>query len=431
MNPSFPIQPDRLWQRLDALAAFTRSDIPWTRRAFSAEFEQSRDWLRTQFEQAGLTVHIDAAGNLTGRREGTEAGLSPLVTGSHCDTVVGGGRFDGILGVLAGIEVAQSLQDSGVSLRHPLEVIDFLSEEPSDYGVSCVGSRAFAGTLDEAMLSLCNDAGESLAQAMRRIGAQPESVARAARGPGSIAAFVELHIEQGPVLESEGLPIGVVSHIVGIRRVAVTVTGQPDHAGTTPMDIRRDALVGAARVIDAANREASAMNGQPHYVVATVGRLALSPNVPNAVPGRVDMVLEVRSDSQAVLDTFPERLLALCRDGLQGLRVEASAAPLTQTPPVACSGLVQRAIGQAADRLALQHRTLPSGAGHDAMHVAAAGPVGMIFIPCLDGRSHCQEEWADRDQVAAGVRVLAETLMLLDRECDDAKAGMPPDASGA
>ncbi|QNK65150.1 Zn-dependent hydrolase [Variovorax sp. PAMC26660] len=430
MNPSFPIQPDRLWQRIDALAAFTRPDVPWTRRAFSAEFVQSRDWLRAQFEQAGLTVHVDAAGNLTGRREGTQAGLPPLVTGSHCDTVVGGGRFDGILGVLAGIEVAQSLQDSGVSLRHPLEVIDFLSEEPSDYGVSCVGSRAFAGTLDEAMLSLCNDAGESLAQAMRRIGARPEALTHAARGPGSIAAFVELHIEQGPVLESEGLPVGVVSHIVGIRRVAITVTGQPDHAGTTPMDIRRDALVGAARVIDAAHREASAMNGQPHYVVATVGRLALSPNVPNAVPGRVDMVLEVRSDSQAVLDTFPERLLALCRDSLQGLRVEASAAPLTQTPPVACSGLVQRAIGQAADQLALRHRTLPSGAGHDAMHVASAGPMGMIFIPCLNGRSHCQEEWADQDQVATGVRVLAETLVLLDRQCD-AEAGMPTDASGA
>ncbi|RQO49203.1 Zn-dependent hydrolase [Variovorax sp. KBW07] len=423
MNSSFPIQPDRLWQRLDALSAFTRPDIPWTRRAFSAEFQQSRDWLRTQFEQAGLTVHIDAAGNLTGRREGTEPGLPPLVTGSHCDTVVGGGRFDGILGVLAGIEVAQSLQDSGVSLRHPLEVIDFLSEEPSDYGVSCVGSRAFAGTLDEAMLSLCNDAGESLAQAMRRIGAQPESVARAARGPGSIAAFVELHIEQGPVLESEGLPIGVVSHIVGIRRVAITVTGQPDHAGTTPMDIRRDALVGAARLIDAANREASAMNGSPHYVVATVGRLALSPNVPNAVPGRVDMVLEVRSDSQAVLDTFPERLLTLCRNGLEELRVEASAAPLTQTPPVACSGLVQQAIAQAADGLALRHRTLPSGAGHDAMHVAAAGPMGMIFIPCLDGRSHCPEEWADREQVAVGVQVLAETLVVLDRQCN-VKAGV-------
>ncbi|MGJ7612342.1 MULTISPECIES: Zn-dependent hydrolase [unclassified Variovorax] len=411
---TLPIQADRLWQRLETLASFTRPDVPWTRRAFSPEFDQGRQWLRGEFAQAGLAVHLDAAGNLTGRREGTEPGLAPLVTGSHCDTVVGGGRFDGILGVLAGLEVAQSLHESGVLLRHPLEVIDFLSEEPSDYGISCVGSRAFAGTLDAAMLGACNEAGESLAQAMVRIGARPDDLASAARGPGSIAAFVELHIEQGPVLEREGLPIGVVTDIVGIRRVAFTVIGQPDHAGTTPMDIRRDALVGAARLIDAVHREASAMDGHPHYVVATVGRLSMSPNVPNAVPGRVDMVLEVRSNAQTVLDDFPERVMALCHDDFLRLRVACSAAPLTRTPPTRCDDIVMQAVARAADGLALAHRALPSGAGHDAMHVAATGPMGMIFIPCLDGRSHCQEEWASKQQVAAGTRVLAQTLRLLD-----------------
>lgn len=416
MSSSLSIDADRLWRRLETLASFTRPDVPWTRRAFSPEFDKARDWLRGEFEQAGLAVHTDAAGNLTGRREGTQPGLPPLVTGSHCDTVVGGGRFDGILGVLAGLEVAQSLHERGVALRHPLEVIDFLSEEPSDYGISCVGSRAFAGTLDAAMLASCNDAGESLAQAMRRIGARPDAdaLAGAARGPGGIAAFVELHIEQGPVLEREGLPIGVVTDIVGIRRVALTVTGQPDHAGTTPMNIRRDALVGAARLIDTAHREACAMDGRPHYVVATIGRISMSPNVPNAVPGRVDMVLEVRSNAQSVLDDFPEQLLALCRDDLQKLRVACTMEPLTRTPPTACSEVVMQAVAGAADRLGLSHRPLPSGAGHDAMHVAAVGPMGMIFIPCLDGRSHCQEEWASQEQVAAGTLVLAETLRALD-----------------
>jgi N-carbamoyl-L-amino-acid hydrolase len=414
MPSTLRIQADRLWHRLETLASFTRPDVPWTRRAFSPEFDEARNWLRSQFEQAGLSVRTDAAGNLTGRREGTEPGLAPLVTGSHCDTVVGGGRFDGILGVLAGLEVAQSLHEGGVLLRHPLEVIDFLSEEPSDYGISCVGSRAFAGTLDTAMLASCNEAGESLAQAMRRIGARPDDLASAARGPGGIAAFVELHIEQGPVLEREGLPIGVVTDIVGIRRVAFTVTGQPDHAGTTPMDIRHDALVGAARLIDAVHHEACAMDGSPHYVVATVGRLSMSPNVPNAVPGRVDMVLEVRSNAQTVLDDFPERVMALCRDDFQRLRVACSAAPLTRTPPTRCDDIVMQAVAQAADGLALAHRALPSGAGHDAMHVAATGPMGMIFIPCLNGRSHCQEEWASKEQVAAGTRVLAQALRLLD-----------------
>ena len=415
MSPSISIQADRLWHRLETLSSFTLPDVPWTRRAFSPEFDKARDWLREQFQQAGLAVHTDAAGNLTGRREGSEAGLAPLVTGSHCDTVVGGGRFDGILGVLAGLEVAQSLHESGVVLRHPLEVIDFLSEEPSDYGISCVGSRAFAGTLDAAMLASRNEAGESLSQAMHRIGAQPDALASAARGAGGVAAFVELHIEQGPVLEREGLPIGVVTDIVGIRRVAFTVTGQPDYAGTTPMDIRRDALVGAARLIDAAHREACAMDGRPHYVVATIGRISMSPNVPNAVPGRVDMVLEVRSNAQPVLDEFPERLLALCGDELQALRLSCAMEPLTRTPPVQCSGLVMQAVAEAADRLGLAHRQLPSGAGHDAMHVASTGPMGMVFIPCLDGRSHCPEEWAAKEQVAAGTLVLAETLRALDR----------------
>lgn len=414
MSPTLPIQAERLWHRLETLSSFTRSDVPWTRRAFSPEFDRARQWLRGEFEQAGLAVDLDAGGNLTGRREGAVPGLAPLATGSHCDTVVGGGRFDGILGVLAGLEVAQSLQEAGVLLRHPLEVIDFLCEEPSDYGISCVGSRALAGTLDAAMLASCNEDGESLAQAMGRIGARPGALADAARGPGGVAAFVELHIEQGPLLEREGLPIGVVTDIVGIRRVALTVTGQPDHAGTTPMDIRRDALVGAARLIDTVHREASAMDGRPHYVVATIGRISMSPNVPNAVPGRVDMVLEVRSNAQSVLDDFPERVVALCQHDLRQLRVACGIAHLTQTPPTKCDDIVMRAVAQAADRLALPHRRLPSGAGHDAMHVAATGPMGMVFIPCLNGRSHCQEEWASKAQVADGTRVLAETLRLLD-----------------
>ena len=219
--------------------------------------------------------------------------------------MLSGGRYDGIIGVLAGIEVAHTLHEHGVALRHPFEVIDFLSEEPSDYGISCVGSRALSGKLDAAMLAARNPEGETLAQAIARIGGDPAALTAPLRPAGGTAAFIELHIEQGPVLEARGLPIGVVTNIVGIRRVQITVEGQPDHAGTTPMDIRRDALVGAARIIDGAHRQASAASGKPHYVVATVGRLSLTPNAANAVPGRVELTLEMRSDSDAVLDAFP------------------------------------------------------------------------------------------------------------------------------
>ncbi|HJE63737.1 MAG TPA: hydantoinase/carbamoylase family amidase, partial [Alcaligenes faecalis] len=284
---------ERLWRSTQELAAFTLPDQPWTRRAFSDLFLQSRQWLLQQFEEAGLTVRMDAAGNLIGRREGRKPGLAPITTGSHCDTVMYGGRYDGIIGVLAGLEVARCLNEQNIQLDHPFEVVDFLSEEPSDYGVSCVGSRAMGGVLSDAMLAERNPQGETLAQGIARIGGRPQELAQARRAPGDTAAFVELHIEQGPVLESRNLPIGVVSNIVGICRHRIIITGRPDHAGTTPMDIRRDALVGASLIISEVDRKARRALGGPDYLVATIGNLNLTPNASNAVPGRVEMMVEV------------------------------------------------------------------------------------------------------------------------------------------
>ncbi|OZI75055.1 Zn-dependent hydrolase [Bordetella genomosp. 12] len=413
--PALPaLNADRLWSRVDTLSRMTLPGQPWTRRAFTPLFDQARAWLRAEFEAAGLTCRIDAAGNLVGRLEGRDAAKKPLVTGSHCDTVLEGGRFDGIIGVLAGIEVAHTLKDHGLTLDHPFEVIDFLSEEPSDYGISCVGSRAISGHLSAEMLAACNPEGETLAQGIRRAGGRPEALTRALRGPGDTAAFVELHIEQGPVLETRGLPIGVVSSIVGIRRSRIVVQGQPDHAGTTPMDIRRDALVGAARIIDAAHRRASELAGNPHYVVATVGRLTLTPNAANAVPGRVELTLEVRSDSNAILDRFTPDVLQDVAAGLAALRLTLQAEPLSRAEPTDCAPVVMEAVRRAAGSLGYACMTLPSGAGHDAMYMAPSGPMGMIFIPCLGGRSHCPEEWITPAQLLDGTRVLYQTLLELD-----------------
>ncbi len=407
---------ERLWNRVNTLSTFTLSNVPWTRRAFSPEFEQARHWLRSEFEAAGLTVSLDAGGNLIGQLDGCEPDLKPLISGSHCDTVVGGGRFDGIIGVLAALEVAHALKDANRHLRHPFQVIDFLSEEPSDYGISCVGSRAFSGLLSPEMLASQNRAGESLAQALTRIGGDPEALGQALRAPNSTAAFVELHIEQGPVLESRGLPIGSVTNVVGIRRVGITVHGLPDHAGTTPMDLRRDALVGAAELICEAQKMAAVMSGNPHYVVATVGRLDVSPNVPNAVPGKVEMVLEVRSDSKQVLLDFPEQLLDGCAPALADLRLTVDSVALTYADPTDSSPIVIEAVSLVAERLGYSHMTMPSGAGHDAVYVGATGPMGMVFVPCLSGRSHCPEEWLDQQQLLDGTRVLAETLIHLDSQ---------------
>lgn len=415
-SPAFPpLNADRLWARVEALSQFTLPDVPWTRRAFSPLFDDARAWLRGEFEAAGLATRLDAGGNLVGTRAGRDPSRKPIATGSHCDTVMAGGRFDGIIGVLAGIEVAHTLQEHGIELAHPFEVIDFLSEEPSDYGISCVGSRALSGLLTADMLAACNPDGESLAQGIARIGGNPSALNAPLRGPGGTAAFVELHIEQGPVLESRGLPIGVVTNIVGIRRVQIVVEGQPDHAGTTPMDIRRDALVGAARIIDAASRQASAASGNPHYVVATVGRLSMTPNAANAVPGRVEMTLEMRSDSNAVLDTFPETLMASVADDLKALRLTAGFTPLSRAQPTDCSPLVMDAVKAAADQLGYASMRLPSGAGHDAVYMAPTGPIGMIFIPCMNGRSHCPEEWIEPAQLLDGTRVLYQSVVELDR----------------
>lgn len=416
MNLARPaLNTERLWRRVETLAGMTRADVPWTRRAFTAEFDAARAWLKQEFEAAGLAVSIDAGGNLVGRREGRDPTHKPLVTGSHCDTVVGGGRFDGIVGVLAGLEIAHTLADNGIAWEHPLEVVDFLSEEPSDYGASCVGSRAMAGLLDARMLAATNPDGETLAQALTRAGGNPAALGMPIRQAGSVAAYVELHIEQGPVLEARKLPIGVVTNIVGIRRERITVTGRPDHAGTTPMDMRHDALVGAARVIDAVHRMACDMSGRPHYVVATVGRISMTPNVPNAVPGTVEMILEVRSDDEAVLGEFPGKALRSVEGALAELRVRAELEAVSQAAPTRCAPLVADAVENAARELGHPSMRLPSGAGHDAVYMSALGPAGMIFIPCLNGRSHCPEEWIDPSQLAHGAQVLFETLGALDR----------------
>ncbi|PLC48908.1 Zn-dependent hydrolase [Pollutimonas subterranea] len=409
------LNPTRLWDRVDALAQYTVPGQPWTRRAFSDLFLQGRAWLRAEFEAAGLTVHLDAAGNLVGRREGRNPGAKPIVTGSHCDTVMSGGRFDGIIGVLAGIEVAHALHEQGITLEHPFEVIDFLSEEPSDYGISCVGSRALAGLLDDAMLNERDQAGETLATGIARIGGKPGALSMPLRPAGSTAAFVELHIEQGPVLETNNLPIGIATNIVGIRRFKVVVDGQPDHAGTTPMDIRRDALVGAARIIEAVNGHARRMLDGPHYVVATIGHLLLTPNASNAVPGHVEMMLEVRSDSPAVLETFAEDVMSEVRASVESLGLQLACTQLSNSLPTDCTPFMVDLIEGAARALGYASMRMPSGAGHDAVYLAKSGPMGMIFIPCLKGRSHCPEEWIEPQQLLDGTRVLYETVMALDR----------------
>jgi N-carbamoyl-L-amino-acid hydrolase len=409
------VNSDRLWSRIETLSRFTDPAKPWTRRAFDTQFAQGRAWLAEEFKAAGLAVEVDVGGNLIGRTPGTGRGLGALVAGSHSDTVPSGGRFDGMLGLLAALEAAQSIREQKVSLEHPLEVVDFLAEEPSDFGISCVGSRTWAGVLTPSDLARSLPSKGTLASAIDSVGGSAEQLGKAIRSQDSVAAYVELHIEQGLVLAERKAAIGVVTAIVGIRRHEVTVEGRADHAGTTPMSLRRDALVGAAGFIRAVDELARLRPCESAYLVATIGKLSLEPNAINAVPGSVRMILETRSTDETALLQFEQELWKQTEGELNDRGLRLTRSLLSQTLPTACSPLIQSTIEEACSAAGFSSTRLPSGAGHDGVFVARIAPMGMIFVPCREGRSHSPEEWAEPTDCANGARVLAETLILLDK----------------
>jgi len=411
------IDAQRLWQRLDALAEITEPDRPWTRRSFTPRFLAGRAWLAAEFAAAGLEVRLDAGGNLIGRLAGSNPDLPPLVAGSHSDSVPSGGRYDGMLGVIAALEVAQSLREQGRVLAHDVEVVDFLAEEPSEFGLSCVGSRSWAGKLDATMLATTRPDGMTLREGLLYVGADPDRLATAYRAPGSIAAYVELHIEQARILESGALDIGVVTGIAAIRRERITVIGRADHAGQTPMGERADALVGAARIIDGAYRDALAGTTSACPLVATVGYIGnVKPNAANAVPGQAELIMECRClDEERVIGLF-DGLFARLNGELTAMDLEIRREVISHVPATPCTAAIQDTISAAARELGFSQCHLPSGAGHDGMFASHAGPFGMIFVPCLDGRSHTPEEWLEPEQAAAGARVLFETICRLDAQ---------------
>lgn len=403
------VNTDRIGADLDALAAITDPGRPWTRRAFSPRFDQGRDWLRTRFAQAGLRVALDAGGNLIGTRPGTDPDAGTILLGSHSDTVPDGGRFDGVAGVIVALEVARMLDEQGIQLRHTLEVVDFLAEEVSVFGVSCIGSRAMAGVLPDDWLGLVHD-GRSLDQAIRDVGGDP--TARARRD--DIRAFLELHIEQGPVLEAEGLDLGIVTAIAGIERIEIVLTGRPDHAGTAPMDRRADALVAAAALVTAIDAEAQARAQGPDHFTATVGEFSIEPGAANVVPGRVRMLIDARAEARPQMEEFlrwiEDRLTAL-PDG-----ITAESRLLSDNRPTPMNEGLIKQLEVASTNCGASHRRMVSGAGHDAAFVAKIAPSIMIFVPSCDGRSHCPEEFSTAPSIALGAEVIADAVIALDKQ---------------
>jgi N-carbamoyl-L-amino-acid hydrolase len=359
-------------------------------------------WMR----EANLEPSLDLAGNLLGRRAGRISSLKPLVIGSHIDSVPEGGNYDGNVGSMAALEVAQSLADHKVTLRHPLEVAIWSNEEGGLFG-----SRAVSGDLPANELDLLSASGKTIREGIAFLGGDASRIGTVQRAKGDIAAYVEMHIEQGGILDAEKLNIGIVEGIVGIRRWDVIVTGFANHAGTTPMDQRRDALVAAARFIDAVSTTARRIPGRQ---VATIGKIRAFPGAPNVIPGRVECTLEIRDLEDAkMLSTFDSIRKEAMRIGTETNTTFELVESLFHAP--APTDLRVRAlIADAAKGLGLSTRTMPSGAGHDAQTIARLGPVGMIFVPSLAGISHAPKEFSRPEDITNGANVLLEVVQRLD-----------------
>jgi beta-ureidopropionase / N-carbamoyl-L-amino-acid hydrolase len=399
----------RLLDRLATLARVGATPAGGVNRpAYSDDDLSARSLVREMMRDAGLAVRVDSAGNSIGARSGESNDLPPIVIGSHTDTVIDGGRFDGALGVLAAIEVARAVGDRGIALRHPLEVANFQNEEGG-----LIGSKIVAGRFATDALTLRAASGYTIGEGIVRLGGDVARLDEARRAPGSIDAYLELHIEQGCVLEDGGADIGIVQGIVGIWYWRVVVEGTAAHSGTTPMSGRRDALLAASRVVDAVNRVVTARPG-PH--VGTVGRLAVSPNAANVIPGRVELTLELRDiDAAVVTGLFADiERQARAIGGATGTTITLS--PTLANEPSLAHERVQRAAERAAASLGLRALYMPSGAGHDAQNMAVLGPAGMVFVPSVGGISHSPAEYTRDADVVNGAEVLLAAVLELDAD---------------
>jgi N-carbamoyl-L-amino-acid hydrolase len=397
----------RLNAHLTELAQFGKTPEGGTNRvAYSDVDLQAREYAMILMRAAQLAVSIDAAGNIIGRRPGSDSSLKPLLIGSHIDSVPQGGMYDGQVGSLGAIEVAQTLAENNVRLRHPLEVIIFQNEEGGT-----VGSTAIAKGLTEANLSVVTNSKKTIREGIKFIGGDPEKLASVVRKKGDIAAYVELHIEQGGSLYAEKIDIGVVEGIVGVFWWEVTVTGFANHAGTTPMNQRHDALLAAAKYIEAVNRVVTSIPGRQ---VGTVGKIQAFPGAYNIVPGKVITSLGLRDLDAAKVQMMYEKIQGEVRliEAQSGTKFEFKQVSASQ--PALTNTMIRKTIDDSAHQLGLTTKSLPSGAGHDAQEIAELGPVGMIFVPSRDGISHSPQEFSKPDDIANGANVLLQTLLKLD-----------------
>ncbi len=398
----------RLWKRLRELAEIGRHEEGGVARlSFTPEERAAKDLVASYMREAGLAVREDAVGNLFGRKEGSDPDAPAVLIGSHVDSVRNGGDFDGPLGVLGGIEVLETMGEEGVETERPVEVVAFTDEEGARFSLGMIGSRALTGALSQEDLRHEDHEGVSISEAMLSAGLDPARVGEAARPARTLAAYLELHIEQGSVIEREGLPVGVVTGIAGPVWLRLSLSGEAGHAGTTPMGARRDALAAAAEVVGIIEEEAAATGS----TVGTVGQIGARPGGINIIPGRVDLSLDLRDIDEAARDGVEGRIRERAGEacGRRGIGLEFEE--IQRLPPAPCSGEIRAAIAAACEGEGIRPFPLPSGAGHDGMHVAELCPMGMIFVRSKGGISHNPKEWSSPEDCEAGCKVLYSAVL--------------------
>ena len=412
--PSLPLPPlringTRLTASLAKLSEFGRNPQGGVSRvAYSDADKQAREWVMGLMREAGLRTEIDAAGNIIGRRAGTDTTRKPILFGSHIDSVPEGGNYDGDVGSMGALEVVRVLEENHVATRHPFEMVIFQNEEG---GVA--GSRAMIGELKEKDLALTSRSGKTIGDGITFIGGDPARIASARRNPGDIAAYLELHIEQGGILEETKTDIGIVQGIVGLFWWDVTIEGFANHAGTTPMNRRHDAMLAAARFTIMVNR---VVTSRPGRQVGTVGRISALPGAPNVIPGKVVLSLELRDLDEAKVHALFDEISAEAKKIGTENGTMFSFAPTNVNHPAPTDPRMRAAIEKSARELGLTTRAMPSGAGHDAQEMARIGPAGMIFVPSAKGISHAPTEFSRPTDIENGANVLLQALLRIDGE---------------
>lgn len=407
---SLRVDEDRIARRIFELAKIGINERGENYRvAYSDGDLEGRTYFMDLMKKAGLDVSIDAAGNIIGKRAGKDASKKPIAFGSHIDMVPNGGNYDGALGSFAALEIIEVLNENKIITEHPLEVLIFQNEEGG-----LVGSRAMTGNLKKEALDQMSASGLTIKEGIKKLGGDPDNLDEAVRKSGALKAFIEIHIEQSKVLESQNFDVAIIEGIVGIEDWAIVVEGMANHAGSTPMNDRQDALIAASKLVLAVNEVVNSFEGSQ---VGSVGKIRVEPGAPNVIPGKAEMSLQMRDlSTEKIMQMFAaieKRADQIAEE--TNTKISFTHSNLSNAPKMASKEIQDKMI-VAANSLNISNIKMQSGAGHDVQEMAALGPIGLVFIPSKDGISHNPKEYSSPKQMANGANVMLHTVLLLDKD---------------